>query len=1073
MVVSVEPSGLGSGVVGRRDGVRTTSAARLAAALLLAGCAVAGGSGGGDAGAALPGDACGAACDAVRADPMLPDDPGVPGPDVGADPGGADAAESLFEPAPENADDAGADDAGTGDLASEPEPDAAPEPEPDAAPEPPADVAPEPPADVAPGPDPGDAVVADLADVPDEPPPPVPVPDVGGLPLDEAATAIEAAGLDLGPVTEAPSCTVAPGSVADQDPPGGTAAPAGSPVALRVSSGPDRVVITEVMYHPDGEPPLGEFLELHNPCPFPLDLEGWRVEGIPGFVFGPGAFIEAGGYVVLAEDAAGFFANYWFEPDFVFGQTALSNAGERLRVVTAAGVVVDEVAYDDVPPWPVTPDGLGPSLEVVDPDEDNGSPRNWRASLDADRKATPRAVNSVDAAGLPPWVPEMAHGEPAAGKAIPVTARIDGATGATLTYVLDWGTEQAVPLADDGLAGDGAAGDGVFGAAIPGQPTGTLIRYRIDAAGPTGAMGRPRDDDTVRWTGTYVAPAVDSDLDVIHWIMAPQDWEDAHAHRDTDETEPALLFHAGVLHDGLAVRVRGKTSRTWPKKQWNFSFPKGHPFAAAPFGDLPVTGFNLQSGWSDKSYVRELLAWETFRDAGCPSLVAFPVTVWHNGQFLGLYTVLEDRDATSLERAGLDPDGSLYKSDDADGSLLPQESLPGPWEKTPEDGDYSELHGLLSGVNQSAGPARRDFLYGALDVPAMINYQAASVIVHNNDHVAKNFYLYRDRAGTGRWSMLAWDLDLTFGRMYQWEVLNDAIFADVDHVPDRPGVSPSHPLFGDSEHRKWTYEWNRVIDALLEDADIRRMYHRRLRTLMDEMLPPGRLEARIDQLAALLADEAAADRDAWGWYGAAETPAEAVARLKQEYLARRRTHLFQTHRVDGEIPPAQSGSLVVVINELMYNPYDDPADPAGAGDELEFVELYNPSATEAVDLSGWEVTGVELRVPPGAVLLPGAWLVVVRDDVRFRARYGPGPFVAAEYDGKLDGGGERVALVDRAGKVVDEVTYDDAPPWPVAPDGTGPSLELIDPGLDNALPSSWAPSPVAGGSPGRANGGSP
>ena len=150
----------------------------------------------------------------------------------------------------------------------------------------------------------------------------------------------------------------------------------------------------------------------------------------------------------------------------------------------------------------------------------------------------------------------------------------------------------------------------------------------------------------------------------------------------------------------------------------------------------------------------------------------------------------------------------------------PDLPLAGPWEKvTPEDGDYSELAVLLDGVNNLAGDARRDFLFDRCDIPAMLGYQAASVLIHNNDQVAKNYYLYRDTRGTGRWSMQAWDMDLTFGRSYNDLVLNDVLFADVDVVAGRPNVSPSHPLFGDSEHQKWDKLWNRLTDALQAQID--------------------------------------------------------------------------------------------------------------------------------------------------------------------------------------------------------------------------------------------------------------
>ena len=48
--------------------------------------------------------------------------------------------------------------------------------------------------------------------------------------------------------------------------------------------------------------------------------------------------------------------------------------------------------------------------------------------------------------------------------------------------------------------------------------------------------------------------------------------------------------------------------------------------------------------------------------------------------------------------------------------------------------------------------------------------------------------------------------------------------------------------------------------------------------------------------------------------------------------------------------------------------------------------------------------------------------------------------------------------IEGASNVIDRVVYDDDPPWPTEPDGNGPSLELVNPALDNALYSSWRPS---------------
>ena len=138
----------------------------------------------------------------------------------------------------------------------------------------------------------------------------------------------------------------------------------------------------------------------------------------------------------------------------------------------------------------------------------------------------------------------------------------------------------------------------------------------------------------------------------------------------------------------------------------------------------------------------------------------------------------------------------------------------------------------------------------------------------------------------------------------------------------------------------------------------------------------------------------------------------------------------------------------VVISELMFNP------PSGV-DGDEFLELTNTGAT-AVDLSGWCFSGITLCFGAGTSVPAAGRLVVGRDAARFQLQYGFAP--AAVYTGGLSNGGETITLRDAAAAVIDAVTYSDRDPWPTTTDGTGPSLELIDPLSDNNDPVNWAAS---------------
>ncbi len=73
-----------------------------------------------------------------------------------------------------------------------------------------------------------------------------PLPDLAGKSLDDAKTALNGAGMALGPVTETYDDTAAAGTVLAQQPPKDTPARHGTPVALTVSKGPQPIPVPDV-----------------------------------------------------------------------------------------------------------------------------------------------------------------------------------------------------------------------------------------------------------------------------------------------------------------------------------------------------------------------------------------------------------------------------------------------------------------------------------------------------------------------------------------------------------------------------------------------------------------------------------------------------------------------------------------------------------------------------------------------------------------------------------------------------------------------------------------------------------
>ncbi len=153
----------------------------------------------------------------------------------------------------------------------------------------------------------------------------------------------------------------------------------------------------------------------------------------------------------------------------------------------------------------------------------------------------------------------------------------------------------------------------------------------------------------------------------------------------------------------------------------------------------------------------------------------------------------------------------------------------------------------------------------------------------------------------------------------------------------------------------------------------------------------------------------------------------------------------------------------ISINEIHYN-------PDLKTDLVEFVELYNAGPFDQ-DLSGWYFSdGIEFSFPSGTIIPADHYLVIAEDayaayaPITISQKYGADPaIVLGPFTGSLNNEGERIALSDASGQLIDEVDYQLGFPWPtvgdavpdIEPGGSGHSIQLIHPELDNNLAGSW------------------
>ena len=123
-----------------------------------------------------------------------------------------------------------------------------------------------------------------------------------------------------------------------------------------------------------------EFIEIYNPGPDAVDLNGWRISSAVDFTFTNPTLLPVGSFVLIAEDPATMSSS--------FGVSAhgpwlgkLNSDGETVRLRDTTDSVIDEADYKVGFPWPVTANGGGPSIELINADLDNGLGSSWRSSL--------------------------------------------------------------------------------------------------------------------------------------------------------------------------------------------------------------------------------------------------------------------------------------------------------------------------------------------------------------------------------------------------------------------------------------------------------------------------------------------------------------------------------------------------------------------------------------------------------------------------------------------------------------------------------------------------------------------
>lgn len=792
----------------------------------------------------------------------------------------------------------------------------------------------------------------------------------------------------------------------------------------------DNIVINELMYHPASDLDNDDYIELYNPTGNTIDMSGWCfTAGITG-CFANGTTIGASQYAIAAKNIAQAQTTYGVTAVLQYGGN-LSNSGETITLTDDSNMVVDTLTYSDGSPWPSSPDGSGPSLELKDPNLDNSLSTSWSASIGS---PTPALQNSVTNSNLPVVSVQSKPTGIAANTSATVTALATNTATVYLVYLVNFEAEQTVSMYDDGAHGDGVAGDNVYGAEIPGQLAGKLVRYKVSATNIGGSATSPSNDDSLNYFGYVVQdPSQTGTTPILQWFITDANYtslinEDVNA----KVYYPCVIAYGDQVYDNSEIRIKGEYSATFDKLPFKVKLPTGYSLDIPGTLSVPLHEFHLNSDFPNNQYVVSLVSWRAFERAGFTMPQMEKVQLQRNGSFEGAYTLAEKYDQEWRERMPFYNTGILYEDY---------------WErKYPSGDDRSDIESWRTNMSQVYSESKRQYILDNNNIPNIINFMATAAVLRHHDWSAEtNVLEHHDTADTGRWSLLPWDLDLSMQQLIPSESHGQGFGDMIDPSDTAPSVSADARFFARS---------------IWEDPELKSMYQRRIRTLVEKIYGDNWIQNTVD--AEYAKAQTASERDYTKWYdyefithiqpiidiitglgydtnspeviqGYSEqstglsmsdfpdpitaiaplTPANRMAALKRQLTLRKEA--FLGDYVDrGLIPSTQASDARVVFNELSYNP--------ASGTQHEYIELYNPN-NYAVDISDWQIPQVGLTMPAGSVIAANSFALVVKDDPAFRSLYGGGKLILSEYTGDLPDDTANLQLINTNNIVVDSASY--------------------------------------------------
>lgn len=595
--------------------------------------------------------------------------------------------------------------------------------------------------------------------------------------------------------------------------------------------------------------------------------------------------------------------------------------------------------------------------------------------------------------------------------------------------------------------------------------------------------------------------------------------------KDVEKPVHLAFFEDGEMGftAGAGAKIFGGWSRANPQRSLSLFFRKEYGNSSLEYSLFPqrtyseYEAFILRNSGNDwqRTMLRDMTLTGLMEDSNLDIQAGRPVVAYLNGAYWGIYNAREKINEHYL--------AALHNVPAKDITLLE-------FNARPIFGDSEEYLELINFINNEsmADASNYEKVVEEIDLANYIQYQVAQIYFDNTDWPGNNVKYWKHKNGKWRW--ILFDTDFGFGIWNVEQYSNNTLaFALEPFGPGWPNPPWSTLLFrnlieSETFKRRFINTFADELNTRFLATNVRAKIEANAAILRNEMpthidkwgltsmtawqskvndmkifagqraafmrthlknefdLPTQRrVELTIDspQAGSIQLNTIRVTDAQWSGLYFPTVPITLTAIAKPGYTfshwsgasnATEKTITLDpntTIRLTANFVENNSNNLTsdVIINEINYHSSDE----IDVGD---WVEFYNNGNSEQ-DLTDWVFKDDNdehiFTFPVGTVLAADGYLVLTRDSERFTARFPNVSNFVGNFDFGLSSNGEFLRLFDANETLVDSVYYLPENPWPEAADGTGPSLELIDPNSDNTLPENWTTF-TSNGTPGRANG---